>query len=523
MPSMLPADRLSQYKEGSMKAIKETRPNQTPFAQLYPEKQAATLIQPADPLGYTSKNYSPCSARETKSEETVPTARRLTQLLAHLSQEGTTTSSPINVKALDDIHSLIRKYGSKWPNHGDRIIQPVSKERVVVTGTTGALGSYLLSQLLKSDRVEKVWALNRKSSKGNSREREISSFEDKRLDTGLLNSEKLVFVDADLREPKLNLTHSQTNILQIRSGVTIIIHAAWEVNHSRSLKLFESNICGTRHLLDLAFNSIAPTGLPRFAFTSSIAAAGLAPPGRRLSEIPIAFEDAVTSDGYGQGKFVTEKLLESARHAGLSTCIIRISQLSGDFNSGSWSTTNWLPLIISSSISIGCLPGAIGTVSWLPLDVAARSIVDICISRAIKLPLVVHVSHPRPVRWMTIMSGCATSILSRTGSRLPIVNIDEWSRRISEAAESFEGSKADRYKRFPIIKIQGLLDSTIRSEIEFRTHGHPGHAEFTGVVRLDITIAKVLSETLNSTPELEAKHVERWFEYWDSVGFFKAV
>ncbi|CUA70556.1 L-aminoadipate-semialdehyde dehydrogenase large subunit [Rhizoctonia solani] len=490
-----------------MKAIEEIEsfesPDQTPFAHSYPEIRVNTLIEPINPLLHTPGSYIPRSASAWD---------------ARGPREG---GNPVNVKALGNIHAFIRKYDSKWPSLGNNIVRPVSKERIVVTGTTGALGSYLLSQLLKSDKVEKIWAMNRKSGSGNSKDRQIASFEDKLLDTSLLNCEKLVFVDANLVESKLGLSKELYD--EISSEATIIIHNAWEVNHSRDLKFFEPNICGTRHLLDVAFNSIAPTGLPRFVFASSIAVAGLARPGRYLNETSITLEDAATSNGYGQSKAVTEKLLESARHAGLSTCTVRIGQLTGDINSGSWSTTDWLPSIITSSISIGCLPGATGTVSWLPLDVAAHSIIDICLARAVEMPSVVHLCHPRPVPWMVIVGAFATCIFLRTGSQLPIVGFDEWNGRIKEAAESFEGSKADRYKRFPTIKIQSVLDGAVKSEIRLRARRDSGHAEFTGVVRLDITIAKALSETLRFTPELGMKHVERWFRYWDSVGFFKSV
>jgi nucleoside-diphosphate-sugar epimerase len=87
-----------------------------------------------------------------------------------------------------------------------------------------------------------------------------------------------------------------------------LLQNAWQVNFNLSLQSFEPSIRGARNLLDLAFKSTAPSGLPRFAFASSISVAGLGGPGRQLSEVSVKPENAATSIGYGQSKLVTEKV-----------------------------------------------------------------------------------------------------------------------------------------------------------------------------------------------------------------------
>ncbi|EUC65987.1 NAD-dependent epimerase/dehydratase family protein [Rhizoctonia solani AG-3 Rhs1AP] len=164
---------------------------------------------------------------------------------------------------------MIQKYDPDWPRQEAHKVQPVQKVRVIVTGTTGGLGSHLLAQLLARDRVEKVWAMNRKSSKGNTRERETASFEDKLLDVSLLESEKLVvYVDKGLEVSNMGLSD------ELYNEATIIIHNAWPVNFNLSLQSFEASIRGARNLLDLTFHSAALTVFPKFLFTSSISVAG---------------------------------------------------------------------------------------------------------------------------------------------------------------------------------------------------------------------------------------------------------
>ncbi|CUA71917.1 L-aminoadipate-semialdehyde dehydrogenase [Rhizoctonia solani] len=445
-----------------------------------------------------------------------PTVRQLAQLLVQLSTNDDAAVDPV-AEALQGILDMIRKYDSDWHRQEVRSVQPVQKERVVVTGTTGGLGSHLLAQLLESDKVEKVWAMNRKSSKGN-REREIGSFEDKQLDVSLLKSEKLVFMDTDLEDPKLGLSDRAYD--EVRSQATIIIHNAWQVNFNLSLQSFEPSIRGARNLLDLAFHSTAPTGLPRFAFASSISVAGFAGPGRQLSEVSVTPDMAATSIGYGQSKLVTEKLLESARNAGLQTCTVRLGQLTGDVKSDAWTITDWVPSLIGSSVSVGCMPGAVGTVSWLPLDVATHSIIDTCSARNKEFPPVIHTSHPRPVLWMDIMNAFSHSLASRTASQLPIVRFDEWNKRVVEAAASFKGSESDRYKRFPSTKIQSTVDGMVLADDELRSREEVGNVEAGGTVRLDTTVAAEFSETFRRTPELGKEHVQKWAEYWEAKGLF---
>ncbi|KAG8734879.1 hypothetical protein FRC10_011339 [Ceratobasidium sp. 414] len=423
-------------------------------------------------------------------------------------------------RTLEDIHSMIDKYNSGWNTTKRPLKARISpqKERVVVTGTTGALGSYLLAQLLESETVEKVWALNR-GSKG-MEERQRASFEDKGLDIGLLKSEKLVLTQANLEDGKLGLEVELFE--EIRSTATSVIHNAWHINFRLPLERFEPSVKGVRNLLDLAFSSTAATGLPRFLFTSSIAAAGYGKPGRHLKETYLELGDAATALGYGQSKFVAEKLLESARDAGLETCVVRLGQLSGDAVSGSWSITNWLPFVLVSSVSVGCMPVAIGDVSWLPLTVAARSILDIATFCGGFMPPVVQLSHPYPVKWACVFAMFAEALKTWSGGNqiLPIVPFNEWNEHVKRAALTFEGSQRDRYRHFPSMRVQSMMEAIARADEELRSRGVEVGIEAGGPPCLDTTEAVRVSETLRNISQISQEHVEKWVGYWVKMGVF---
>ena len=64
---------------------------------------------------------------------------------------------------------------------------------------------------------------------------------------------------------------------------------------------------GTRHVLDLALSSTLKRA-PRFVFTSSVSVAGLGTPGRTCSEEYIAQPSTAAGFGYGESKYVAEKV-----------------------------------------------------------------------------------------------------------------------------------------------------------------------------------------------------------------------
>lgn len=143
-------------------------------------------------------------AQEKMDQQTIfnnPTVKQLADVLVRLHNGEQRISPP----TLDLARCMIQKYSSNWP---ERMVlleaHDVANEHVVVTGTTGGLGSYLLATLLENEKVKKVWALNRKSNEGVAARQRVE-FEDKLLDVGLLNSDKLLMLEVILDEKMLGM------------------------------------------------------------------------------------------------------------------------------------------------------------------------------------------------------------------------------------------------------------------------------------------------------------------------------
>jgi hypothetical protein len=99
-------------------------------------------------------------------------------------------------KEMDD---MVHKYTRDFPAHQPSIKAAQSTgEVVLLTGSTGGLGSQILAQLVTFPAISKIYAFNRPSKAGvSSRDRQREAFLDRGNDLALLDSEKIVFVEGD--------------------------------------------------------------------------------------------------------------------------------------------------------------------------------------------------------------------------------------------------------------------------------------------------------------------------------------
>ncbi|QRW00271.1 calcium transporting ATPase [Ceratobasidium sp. AG-Ba] len=400
-------------------------------------------------------------ASENLSQRTIFSQPTIHQLAVYLTNLMTSSSVPTNAFPFEPpvedakaaIESMIKRYTNNLhtclSSRGDS--SPL--EHVALTGTTGALGSHLLALMLRDDKVKR---------------RQRASFSEKMFDLELLDHPKLIMLECDLADSKLGLPQAEYDTMQ--DLITTIIHNAWQVDFNLNIQSFEPSIRGTRNLLDLA----SKHG-PRFVFTSSISSLGLGLPGRVYSEQYTKNLDHSTEFGYGESKYVAEKVLEVAKSMGYNTCIARIGQLTGDSTSGAWSKTDWIPAMVASSVAVGHLPDAIGMSSWIPLDTAARTLLEVCETRVKYFPPVVHVVHPRPVRWSSIMKAFAESAKVTMGKELALLPFNDWNQLVIQGASSVDPISARR--RFPSTTIQTIFDAIARADVLARDRYGPDSKE----------------------------------------------
>jgi thioester reductase-like protein len=245
---------------------------------------------------------------------------------------------------------------------------------VILTGTTGSLGSHLLSYLdsmLKS-KVARIFCFNR-TADAEDRQRNI------RIAHGLTlnwaDNQRTQFLHADFARQDLGLDPETYKELADRT--TLIIHLAWPINFNLDL---EPHIRGVRNLLGFAEKSRNKSPL---IFASSISTAfgwSSTHPGEEIPEAVIDLSSAPDQIGYRESKFIAEHLLSNySKFSGLKTAILRIGQIAGPLKgNGVWSKQEWFPSMMASSKHLDMLPkslGNMGRIDWIPVDILSSVIV----------------------------------------------------------------------------------------------------------------------------------------------------
>ncbi|KZO93861.1 acetyl-CoA synthetase-like protein [Calocera viscosa TUFC12733] len=405
--------------------------------------------------------------------------------------------------AIEGMYAMIEKYAGDFPMHNS----VASGEIVLLTGSTGTLGTYLLQRLLQDERVERVYAVNRGNTKHDLLARQRHAFADRGLDTSLLESTKLRLIESDVASD--NLGFSPELFQEVRESVSAIIHNAWRLDFNLSLASFEPNVRASRGLVDLALRAAGPSPA-QLIFTSSIGTLMKWSEPGPVPEAPIPDPVIASGTGYSESKWITERImLAAAEQQGLRPTIWRVGQLAGSVQNGAWNTTDWLPLIVKSGERLKILPSLPGRVSWIPIDMAAQSIIDVMhgsVNSPSGTSTYLHLVHPHPVSWDSVLAPIARQMDCR------LVPFSEWLNALSEAAKD-----DTEVTRNPAIKLldfyRGIGEHDMKTEQD-KTK------EAMGMPELETKEAEARSETLRNVRCLGEEDALKWMGYWKKRDLF---
>ncbi|KAJ3994744.1 putative aminoadipate reductase [Lentinula boryana] len=419
-------------------------------------------------------------------------------------------SSTSHEEAMEDI---IRRYSQGFDASLIGVGSSTSAKYVVLlTGSTGNLGAQMLAMLLSNEAVARVYTLNRSSTQTSLLERHKTRFEDKALDTSLLLSEKLVLLEGETSNAKLGLTGAIYN--ELKENLTHVIHNAWRLDFNLSLASFEPHIRGTRHLIDLALSCRHVSSL-RFLFTSSIGSTLSWDPKKGLYPEEVVMDPKyAVGAGYGESKYVSERILQNS---GLHASSFRIGQISGGKPNGAWATSDWLPMIIKSSLALGILPKAIGVASWIPLDAVAEAILDVAFAKE-SPPLTINLVHPYPTTWNSIMEAIRESLTQNKGlssNALQLVPFNEWYAALREA--DARGPAERIASEMPATKIPEFIDALVESDKHAIEAGDP-NVEAIGMTALDTSNIQRISRRIRDLEPIGMKDAALWVKYWVQHG-----
>lgn len=195
---------------------------------------------------------------------------------------------------------------------------------ILLTGSTGTVGKYLLRALLNHADTGHAFCLNHGEDSGSSSQQE--GFASAGLSSTGLN-DRVTFIKADLQKRSLGL--DEDTYESLRTQVDVVIHAAWPVNFNLALLSLRPQLAGLVNLLDFAASTSSSRA--RFIFISSVSAVegyknGSAP------EAVLYDLDTPAPLGYARSKFLGELLVDAAaKHFqdSMSTINICVGQLAG--------------------------------------------------------------------------------------------------------------------------------------------------------------------------------------------------
>ncbi|THV48643.1 hypothetical protein BGAL_0236g00130 [Botrytis galanthina] len=385
-------------------------------------------------------------------------------------------------------------------SNGVSSVYDENKKLVILTGSTGALGSYILESLLRSSSVAHIFCLNRVAGK----ELQIERSRAHGLPTEF-PEDRVTFLYADLSQEYFGL--DPVLFAKIKSSATDIIHNAWPVNFNIPLSTFYPNIQGVINLIELAATA---SHKPSLMFLSSLGSVG-----NFEGDVPESVINDVAVPlpmGYSESKFIAENLLAYAAdkfpHVPIS--IARVGQIAGPVSTkGIWNKHEWFPSLVLSSIHLGIIPESLDStdhseIDWVPIDLVADILVELTFnakSDQIDGAKVYHPVNPVLVSWKSLLPRIIETATFGQKNKMTAVPFAKWIERVRKDAEDLHSKTnfEEMLEKNPAIKLLSFYE---------------GLAKGRGTSILENKRTVQASDKLRRLQGIEGAWVEKWVQGW---------
>lgn len=286
-------------------------------------------------------------------------------------------------------------------------LTPSAPDHLLLTGSTGLLGSYLVRDLLLAGRrLALIVRRDRKRSAASRVEAVVQQWEDA---LGMSLPRPVVF-EGDLNSPLCGLSEDDRHWIHWNCGELLNNAASLSFRGTdRGAEPWLTNVTGTRNVLDLA----RATGIEHFHHVSTAYVCGL--------RSGVVLEDELDvgqrfGNDYELSKVEAEKMVRTADHLASAT-VYRPSIIVGDSRTGYTSTYHGffaglrLGHTLLTRVAIGSTsgPAMLGLLGVDPADhknfVSVDWVAQV-IAHAVQTPDVrgrtLHVTHPEPVLMLAV-------------------------------------------------------------------------------------------------------------------------
>jgi L-aminoadipate-semialdehyde dehydrogenase len=332
---------------------------------------------------------------------------------SELTAATSTKEVAAEVPYADDVEKLAASLPSYSPLASDFATKPLT---VFLTGATGFLGAFVLKDLM-SRRVKKVICLVRAKTTAQALDRLRESGEGRGVwDEKWITDGKVEAVVGDLSEDDFGLEKSEWN--RIAAEADAILHNGAMVHWVHHYaKLRAPNVLSTLTALRLC----AEHHSKLFSFISSTSVLDTEAIVRKADEaVSAGGAGLLESDdleasrtglgtGYGQSKWVAEKLIMEAGKKGLSGWIVRPGYVMGDSKTAVTNTDDFIWRMVKGCLQLGLIPDINNSVNLVPVDHVAllASLSTLSVSPESAFNVIQVTGHPR-IRFNDLLLSLAT-------------------------------------------------------------------------------------------------------------------
>ena len=350
-----------------------------------------------------------------------PTVAQLAEVV-----EGIRSGEVEAVATAVDLEAEVRLDDDIRPEPGSTAGAVDAPSAVFVTGGTGFLGAFLIDELA-AQTPARLHCLVRAADEAAALARLRQNLEHHGVWNDALE-ERLVAIPGDLASPRLGL--DDATFAALAEEVEAIYHAGAWVNFTYPYRvLAPANVEGTREALRLAVRG----RLKLFHFISSTAVFSQNPGETRLVREgdPLADPGELFA-GYGETKWVCEKILDLARERGIPVAVYRPGVIGGDSQSGAGNTSDLVWNVLKGCLQLGGVLDVMPKLDVAPADYVARAIVHLS-RRDVSLGQAFHFSNSEPKPWLEIFD-----LAESMGYEVRRMTYPDWRGELGEIADRGE-------------------------------------------------------------------------------------
>ena len=310
----------------------------------------------------------------------------------------------------------------------------IRPREVLLTGGTGFLGAYLLSELMHRTEAN-VHCLVRAADSRAARERIVDHLRSYDLYRDAFGG-RIHAIAGDVSQPRLGLSADAFRDLAER--IDQIYHSGGRTNMVLPYeRLRPPNVLGCLEVLRLA--GAASTKPVHFVSSIAVLLNEIDTRADRLRETGRPHPHASLKGAYSRTKCVAEWLVWQASERGLPVTIHRPVRITGDSRTGAIrDNSDILPVVWKACILLRRFPAADIPVTMAPVDYVSRAMIQLT-GRQTSWGHAYHYATGQPIAWRRLMA--ATRSL---GYPLREVGWDEWWQELKERARPGSSDPNDR-------------------------------------------------------------------------------